>query len=80
MGAGPNAGNLRRKPGGSASTSVRRMSIRPLIRPGPPAYDAILLDVDNGPEGLTRKANDALYDLAGLSRAATLRPGGVLGV
>ncbi|MEA2649423.1 MAG: hypothetical protein QOG61_1858, partial [Candidatus Binataceae bacterium] len=44
-------------------------------------FDAILLDVDNGPEGLTRKANDALYDLEGLSAArATLRSGGVLAV
>ncbi|GLS31834.1 hypothetical protein SAMN04488498_102438 [Mesorhizobium albiziae] len=44
-------------------------------------YDAILLDVDNGPEGLTRKANDGLYDMAGLSSArAALRPGGVLAV
>jgi spermidine synthase len=45
------------------------------------AYDAILLDVDNGPEGLTRKANDALYDVPGLKRAHTaLRRGGVLAV
>jgi spermidine synthase len=52
-----------------------------LIRGGQSAFDAILLDVDNGPEGLTRKANDALYDMAGLSAAhAALRPGGVLAV
>jgi spermidine synthase len=44
-------------------------------------YDAILLDVDNGPEGLTRKSNDALYDLKGLQSAwAALRPGGILAV
>ncbi|WP_460448738.1 spermine/spermidine synthase domain-containing protein [Alsobacter sp. SYSU BS001988] len=44
-------------------------------------YDAILLDVDNGPEGLTRSANDGLYDVAGLGAAmAALRPGGVLAV
>jgi spermidine synthase len=44
-------------------------------------YDAILLDVDNGPEGLTRKSNDALYDLPGLRAAYdALRPGGVLAV
>jgi len=44
-------------------------------------WDAILLDVDNGPEGLTRRANDRLYDAAGLSAArAALTPGGVLGV
>jgi spermidine synthase len=44
-------------------------------------YDAILLDVDNGPEGLTRKSNDALYDLKGLQSAWNgLRPGGILAV
>ena len=45
------------------------------------AYDAILLDVDNGPDGLTREANDRLYDFDGLQRArAALRPGGILAV
>lgn len=52
-----------------------------VIRRGPLAYDAILLDVDNGPDGLTRPANDRLYDAAGLAAAmAALRPGGVLAV
>ena len=52
-----------------------------LIRAGHGAYDAILLDVDNGPDGLTRPGNDALYSAAGLAAArAALRPGGVLGV
>ncbi len=52
-----------------------------LIRSGRLAYDAILLDVDNGPQGMTRKANDGLYDLKGLRAAhAALRPGGVLAV
>jgi spermidine synthase len=45
------------------------------------AYDAILLDVDNGPEGLSRAANDGLYDAAGLGAARrALRPRGVLAV
>jgi spermidine synthase len=44
-------------------------------------YDAILLDVDNGPEGLSREANDRLYDRAGLDAARrALRPGGILAV
>ncbi|MGV8856204.1 MAG: spermidine synthase [Devosia sp.] len=44
-------------------------------------YDAILLDVDNGPEGLTRDANDRLYTVKGLRRTlAALRAGGVLAV
>ncbi|MDY6962220.1 MAG: hypothetical protein SV862_10035, partial [Pseudomonadota bacterium] len=45
------------------------------------AYDAILLDVDNGPEALTRDENDRIYDLGGLGAAKrALRPGGVLSV
>jgi spermidine synthase len=52
-----------------------------LIRSGASRYDAILLDVDNGPEGLTRDANDGLYAKAGLNAArAALKPGGVLAV
>ncbi len=44
-------------------------------------YDAILLDVDNGPAALTSKANSRLYGLAGLRAArAALRPDGVLAV
>jgi spermidine synthase len=44
-------------------------------------YDAILLDVDNGPDGLTQSSNDRLYGLAGLGAAwAALRPGGMLAV
>ena len=44
-------------------------------------YDAILLDVDNGPEGLSRPGNDALYSHAGISRAkSALKPGGMLAV
>ncbi len=45
------------------------------------AYDAILLDVDNGPDGLVRAANDRIYSRAGLAAAkAALAPGGVLAV
>ena len=47
----------------------------------PAGYDAILLDVDNGPDGLVRAANDRLYAMRGLARArAALRPGGVLAI
>ena len=52
-----------------------------LIRAARSEYDAILLDVDNGPEGMTRKANDRLYDRAGLAAAhRALRSSGVLAV
>jgi spermidine synthase len=44
-------------------------------------YDAILLDVDNGPSGLTRAANDGLYSMRGLALAkAALKPGGILAI
>lgn len=61
--------------------SIHEGDVGQLISSRPGAYDAILLDVDNGPEGLTRQANDRLYDLGGLSAArAALRPGGLLAV
>jgi spermidine synthase len=60
---------------------IRAADVGELIRSGPSHFDAILLDVDNGPDGLTRKANDALYGLAGLGAARrALRAGGVLTV
>ncbi len=44
-------------------------------------FDAILLDVDNGPDGLSQSVNDRLYDLRGLQAARrALRPGGLLAV
>ena len=47
----------------------------------PAGYDAILLDTDNGPEGLTQARNNRLYSHRGLRSAYdALRPGGVLAV
>jgi len=44
-------------------------------------FDAILLDVDNGPEGLTRAENDHIYSMPGLvSAKGALKPGGVLAI
>jgi spermidine synthase len=52
-----------------------------VIARGRGTYDAILLDVDNGPDGLVRAANDRLYTPAGLAAAkAALKPDGVLAV
>ena len=60
---------------------IREADVARLIAGGRGTYDAILLDVDNGPQGLTRQSNDALYDSSGLRTAfAALRPGGVLAV
>ena len=64
-----------------ARTRIREVDVAEVIKSCPSTFDAILLDVDNGPEGLTRKANDGLYDPSGLKAAcAALRPGGVLAV
>ena len=60
---------------------IREADVVEIIKASPSAFDAILLDVDNGPEALIRKANDALYDLKGLrSIRRSLRPGGILAV
>jgi spermidine synthase len=60
---------------------VKPGDVRAVIREAAGAFDAILLDVDNGPDGLTRVDNDWLYQDEGLqlSRRA-LAPGGVLAV
>jgi spermidine synthase len=64
-----------------ARASIRSADVVDVIQSHPGAFDAILLDVDNGPEGLIRKANDALYDPNGLQAIhRALRPGGVLAV
>jgi len=52
-----------------------------MIRHARGGYDAILLDVDNGPDGLTRPGNDGLYSDRGLAAGrAALRTGGILAV
>jgi spermidine synthase len=62
-------------------TTILSADVIKVIQSHAAAFDAILLDVDNGPEGLIRKANDALYNLKGLkSSRRALRPGGVLAV
>lgn len=44
-------------------------------------FDAILLDVDNGPDGIVRDQNSRIYTRTGLAKAReALRPGGVLSV
>ncbi|MCF8076768.1 MAG: hypothetical protein K9K63_09645 [Desulfotignum sp.] len=52
-----------------------------IINDNTSAFDAILLDVDNGPAGLTQKSNVGLYSMSGLSMIhRALRPGGVVAV
>lgn len=55
--------------------------VRAVIADAPGTFDAILLDVDNGPGGLTRAENDHLYREEGVSAARrALAPGGVLAI
>jgi spermidine synthase len=64
-----------------ARVRVEIDDVAAVIGRGRGSFDAILLDVDNGPDGLTRDANDRLYSMRGLEAArAALRPGGVLAV
>jgi spermidine synthase len=61
-------------------TFVER-DVAALIREADGCFDAILLDVDNGPDGLSRAANDGLYSPQGLAEAmAALKPGGTLAI
>lgn len=62
-------------------TTVRELDVAIILKEQAQAYDAILLDVDNGPEGLTHTANDWLYSMDGLKACMrALRPQGVLAV
>jgi spermidine synthase len=60
---------------------VRQGDVGPMIAESKAVWDAIVLDVDNGPDGLTRPANDRLYRTRALVETyAALKPGGVLAV
>ena len=60
-------------------TRVYIGDVAKLLRRSRQHFDVIALDVDNGPEGLTRDSNDWLYSLAGIAVAQqALRPGGIL--
>lgn len=61
--------------------TLREEDVGKVLQAEQGAYDGILLDVDNGPEGFTRQGNDWLYARAGLAAAfAALRPAGVFAV
>ena len=61
--------------------SVHEFDVAELIKTPEGGYNAILLDVDNGPQGLTVKENDWLYSPNGLDTTfAALKPKGVLAV
>lgn len=61
--------------------TVREADVARILREERRAYDAILLDVDNGPEGLILKGNDWLYSPNGLNAAyEALARAGVLAI
>ena len=69
------------RPLDDARTQVVLGDVGEVLRSEPGGFDAIMLDVDNGPEGLTRRENDWLYSPKGLAAAQqALRPDGVLAV
>ena len=73
--------DLAGRPLQDARVAVREADIARILRAEQRAYDAVLLDVDNGPAGLTRRDNDWLYARAGLEATyAALRAAGVLAV
>jgi spermidine synthase len=64
-----------------ARVSVKTSDVAELLRQSRNAFDAIVLDVDNGPAGMGRASNDWLYARAGLTaNHRALRTGGVLAV
>ena len=73
--------DLAGRPLEDSRVTVRQGDVGAIIQEKKNVYDAILLDVDNGPEGLTHEGNDRLYTPQGLDAAkAALRPDGVLAV
>lgn len=74
-------GHLAGHPLDDARVFVKTEDVIQTISDRPAAWDAILLDVDNGPEGLTQKANDRLYSLAGLKKSRqALKDKGILAI
>lgn len=64
-----------------ARARVLNQDVAELLRDQAQGFDAIMLDVDNGPEGLTQKSNSWLYSADGLNACArALRPSGILAV
>ncbi len=62
-------------------TTVLQSDVGLVINEKAEAYDAIMLDVDNGPDALTHVENDKLYTRGGIDAAKkALKPGGLLGV
>ena len=74
-------GHLAGNPLADGRVFVRQEDVAETITREKSIWDAIILDVDNGPDGITRKVNDRLYGMSGLKNAfLALRTGGVLSI
>jgi len=74
-------GELAKHPLRDPRVTVRTMDVAPLLRGERAGFDAIVLDVDNGPEALPGSDNQWLYARAGLEAAReALREKGLLAV
>ena len=74
-------GSFAGRPLDDTRTQVQAVDVTVLLRKERLGFDAIVLDVDNGPDGLTRASNQWLYSKAGLSVVfGALRSGGALAI
>ena len=74
-------GGLNNHPLRDRRVVVRIGDVADVIRQSPDTFDAVLLDVDNGPSAMTDVRNDRLYSREGIrSCANSLRAGGCLAV
>jgi spermidine synthase len=74
-------GTLAKHPLKDPRVRIEQRDVAIAMQSHPAYFDAILLDVDNGPASLTASSNDGLYDREGVSTAhASLRSGGTLAV
>ena len=74
-------GALANRPLDDPRVQIEEGDVAATMRSNPSRFDAVLLDVDNGPSALTASPNAGLYDGHGVASArASLRPGGVLAV
>ena len=74
-------GNCAGNPLQDPRTKVYIGDVKELLTTRQPTFDAILLDVDNGPKGLTHKDNNWIYSEDGLKDIYdTLSPNGMLAI
>lgn len=74
-------GRLAKHPLRDPRVRIEERDVAVTMRSNPGYFDAVLLDVDNGPVALTASSNAGLYDRRGIATAwASLRPGGTLAI